>query len=77
MMKWIGGFYLLQGIGVLIIILLGYLIWDKRYKRRATHDIPAGYIRTEEVNIDPVTTHKQRVYYNPETGDRIYIDEKE
>lgn len=75
MLKLISGFYLLELIAVIVIVVLGYLIWDKRYKQRSSSDIPSGYERTNEVNIDPITNRKQRVYYNPSTGDRIYIDE--
>jgi hypothetical protein len=61
-MNWILAYYLLQ------VILL---------KGEANDDIPEGFIKTEEVNIDPQTKAKQRVYYHPETGERIYRIEGE
>lgn len=62
--------------GLLIIALLSWFIWDKRYRRDVYRDLPPGYKKTDEVFIDPVDGRKQRVYYNPENGDRYYIDEK-
>ncbi|WP_239614714.1 hypothetical protein [Cohnella mopanensis] len=74
-MNWILGYYGVQVVIVLVIIILSVLYYDKRYKKRKSGIIPIGFIRTEEVNIDPVTQEKQRVYYNPDTGERIYIRE--
>ncbi|NOU98572.1 hypothetical protein [Paenibacillus planticolens] len=74
-MNWILGYYGVQLVIVLIIIVLSVLVYDKRYKKRKSGVIPNGFIRTEEVSVDPVTHEKQRVYYNPDTGERIYIRE--
>lgn len=74
-MNWILGYYGVQLVIVLVIISLSVLFYDRRYKKRRSRIIPNGYIRTEEVSIDPVTHEKQRVYYNPNTGERIYIPE--
>jgi hypothetical protein len=71
----IGTVYFFELIGLVIIILLGYLIWDKRYKRNQPRKAPKGYLKTNEVTIDPITNKKQRVYYNPDTGERLYIEE--
>lgn len=75
MWRLITSFYIFQLLAVIVIIVIGYLFWDKRYKKRQTLTIPHGFIRTEEVNIDPLTNKKQRVYYNPDNGERLYIDE--
>ncbi|RHW37369.1 hypothetical protein D1B31_16545 [Neobacillus notoginsengisoli] len=77
-MGWLiaGGFYLLQFIGVIVVILLGYFIYDKRYKKDLNGAVPPGFVATSEVNIDPVTGEKERVYYNPETGERYYRKER-
>jgi heme/copper-type cytochrome/quinol oxidase subunit 2 len=67
-----------QVISFVILIILGILSWayyDKRYKKSETK-VPTGYIWTEEVSIDAVTGKKERVYYNPNTGDRFYKEEK-
>jgi hypothetical protein len=71
----IGTVYFFELIGLLIILLLGYLIWDKRYKRNQPRNAPKGFVKTNEVSIDPITKKKQRVYYDPETGERLYIEE--
>ncbi|MGE5416603.1 MAG: hypothetical protein ACM3UZ_07560 [Acidobacteriota bacterium] len=62
--------------GALIIALLSWFIWDKRYRNNGQRELPPGFEKTDEVSIDPVDGKKQRVYYNSETGERHYIDEK-
>ncbi|SES23213.1 hypothetical protein [Psychrobacillus sp. OK032] len=69
------GFYLVQIIAVIAFILLGYFIYDKRFRRNHGTKVAEGFERTEEVNIDPVTSEKTRVYYNPKTGERFYKKE--
>jgi hypothetical protein len=61
--------------GLLVIGLFSWFIWDKRYRKNGRRGLPPGYQKTDEVFIDPVDGRKQRVYYNPETGERFYIDE--
>jgi len=58
--------------GLLILALLSWFIWDKRYRRNHGADIPKGYVATDEVFIDPVDGKKLRVYYDPQTGNRFY-----
>jgi hypothetical protein len=70
------GIYAIQALGALILILLGYFIYDKRFNRNHGAEIPKGFERTEEVNLDPVTGEKTRVYFNPDTGERFYKKEK-
>ncbi|MCL6571112.1 MAG: hypothetical protein K6T88_05440 [Bacillus sp. (in: Bacteria)] len=69
-------FYGLQIIAVIIFILLGVFIYDKRFKSRQGEKVPAGFEKTEEINIDPVTNEKIRVYYNSQTGERFYKKER-
>jgi len=69
-------YYGLQIIAVIIFILLGVFIYDKRFKNKQGEKVPAGYEKTDEVNIDPVTNEKTRVYYNPQTGERFYKKER-
>lgn len=73
--KFIVDYYGIQIIIIVLLLFVSYLYFDKRYKK-PEQEIPVGYIRTEEVSIDPMTNEKQRVYYHPETGRRIYIKEK-
>jgi len=75
-MKFVIGFYILEFIGALICIVLGYFIYDKRFNRNHGVKVPKGFEPTEEINLDPVTGEKTRVYYNPKTGDRFYLKEK-
>jgi len=70
------GIYAIQALGALILILLGYFIYDKRFNRNHGVEIPNGFERTNEVNLDPVTGEKTRVYFNPDTGERFYKKEK-
>ncbi|WP_391118949.1 hypothetical protein [Psychrobacillus sp. L3] len=70
------GMYIVQIIAVIACILLGYFIYDKRFNRNHGTEVKEGFERTEEVNLDPVTGEKTRVYYNPKTGERFYKKEK-
>ncbi|WP_391206316.1 hypothetical protein [Psychrobacillus sp. L4] len=70
------GMYIVQIIAVIACILLGYFIYDKRFNRNHGTEVAEGFERTEEVNLDPVTGEKTRVYYNPKTGERFYRKEK-
>ncbi|WP_416730773.1 hypothetical protein [Fictibacillus sp. JL2B1089] len=66
-----------QVISILFLIALAIISWlyfDKRYKKSETK-VPSGYIWTDEISIDPASGKKERVYYNPETGDRFYKEE--
>ncbi|QST02266.1 hypothetical protein IMZ31_22695 (plasmid) [Pontibacillus sp. ALD_SL1] len=69
------GIFIAQTLFVIIILLLGWFFWDKRYKEQRGNGIPEGFEETSEVTIDPVSKQKQRVFYNKETGERIYIKE--
>ena len=51
--------------GVIIIALLSWFIWDKRYHSNHGTDIPEGYIITPEVFIDPINGKELKVYYDP------------
>lgn len=75
-MTFIIGIYILEFIAVIILLLLGYFIYDKRLSRNHGDSVPKGFKMTDEINIDPVSGEKTRVYYNPETGERFYKKEK-
>ncbi|WP_088186748.1 hypothetical protein [Desulfosporosinus sp. FKA] len=66
--------FLIYG-GLLIIALLSWFIWDKRYRRNHGREIPNCYVVTDEVFIDPVSGKKLRVYYNPQSGNRYYHED--
>ncbi|WP_066070628.1 hypothetical protein [Neobacillus soli] len=75
-MVWVIGLYVVEAIVVIVCILLGYFIYDKRLNRNHGTVVPKGFVSTDEVSLDPVTGEKTRVYYNPDTGDRFYKKEK-
>lgn len=71
MWKWV----ILYFAGQLVLLLAFIVIsrfTDKRYKS-AEFDIPPGFVKTDEVSIDPISGEKTRVFYNEQTGERIYI----
>lgn len=70
------GAYGLQLFGSIVLILLGVLVFDKRFNSHQGTEVPSGFIATEEVNIDPVSHIKTTVYYNEFTGERFYKKEK-
>jgi len=70
-------FQILIFAGLLIIALLSWFIWDKRYHRNHGANIPQGYVATDEIFIDPISGKKLRVYYNSQTGERFYHEVKD
>jgi hypothetical protein len=61
-------------IGLVIVIVfavLGYFIWDKRYRGQGG----GGLKPTGEVFRDPTSGKITRVYEDPATGRREYRDE--
>lgn len=74
-MEWVISFYGVQLLFLLILIFGSWFIWDRRFKTKHGKDVPQGFIRTEEVSIDPTTGKKMVVYFNQETGERFYKEE--
>ncbi|VEF47646.1 Uncharacterised protein [Bacillus freudenreichii] len=73
-MKWIIGFYGVQILILITLIIVSWFIWDKRFKKHG-REVPAGFQKTNEISIDPTTKKRLTVYYNPETGERFYKEE--
>jgi hypothetical protein len=74
-MSVIGGFFLLEVLlGILVaVIAFQFTAWARRRRaEKIRRTPPPGFILTNEVNIDPTTGVEQRVWYNPETGERWY-----
>lgn len=71
-MTWIVIYILFQLILAIGVILLGYFIYDKRYKSKQNEKVPNGFLWTSEITIDPTTGEKTRVYFHPDTGERFY-----
>ncbi|NEW08139.1 HD family phosphohydrolase [Paenibacillus sp. SYP-B3998] len=72
--------YGLWFIGFIVLLLLGWFVYDKRYQSKETahSNKPShGFVWTAEVFIDPKDGLTYRVYYNPRSGDRAYIRENE
>lgn len=74
-MKWIIGFYGVQLVILILLIILSYLIYDRRFKKKHGKQVPKGFVRTNEITIDPTTGKKLVVYFNPETGERFYKED--
>ncbi|MCP1143451.1 hypothetical protein [Lysinibacillus endophyticus] len=74
-MKWIIGFYGVQLVILILLIILSYLIYDRRFKKKHGKQVPKGFVRTNEISIDPTTGKKLVVYFNPETGERFYKED--
>lgn len=74
--------YLLLYIVLQVLIVTAAVLFTIAFRRRRlkqnAFQPPAGFRQTEEVFIDPTTGIKQRVWFNPGTGERFYqnIDEK-
>ncbi|MBN3544674.1 hypothetical protein JYA64_05180 [Fictibacillus barbaricus] len=68
------GWQVLSFVALVVLGIISWLYYDKRYKKSETK-VPTGYIWTEEVSIDPVSGKRERVYFNPDTGDRFYKEE--
>ncbi|MDR7071296.1 hypothetical protein [Fictibacillus barbaricus] len=69
------GWQVLCFVALIILAILSWVYYDKRYKKNNISKVPSGYIWTDEISIDPTTGKKERVYYNPDTGDRFYKQE--
>ena len=74
-MSWIIGFYAIQFVILVVLIVCSWFIWDRRFKTKHGDQVPKGFIRTNEVSIDPTTNTKMVVYFNEETGERFYKKE--
>jgi hypothetical protein len=74
-MKWILGFYGIELIILVILAIGSWLIWDRRFKAKHGQQVPTGFVRTNEVSIDPTTNKRLVVYFNEETGERFYREE--
>ena len=58
---------------VIIFAVVGYFIWDRRYRG----DKDGSFKATSEVFRDPTSGKMTRVYEDPSTGKRQYREEPE
>lgn len=75
-MKITFNFYLIFEICFVILAVITYMFFDKRYHKNHGTDIPEGFEKTDEITIDPTDGRRLRVYYNRRTGERFYFEEK-
>ena len=68
--------YILVQIFIVILAVIAFFVWDKRYRKNHGLAVPAGFEKTNEVTIDPSNGKRFRVYYNSTTGERFYHEEK-
>jgi hypothetical protein len=63
----------------LIIILAAFAVtaWQRQRRAQSGGQVPRGFQRTDEVVIDPTTGARQRVWYNPRTGERLYLPDSD
>ena len=65
------GFQLFTLAFVIVFAIVGYFIWDRRYRGGTKGDFKP----TNEVFTDPTTGKLTRVYEDPSTGKRQYREE--
>ena len=70
-LKALNYFFIIE-LGILLVVLVVSIFWDKRYRKNHGSNIPAGFNETKEVIVDPKSGEKLKVYYNPTTGERFY-----
>lgn len=75
-MKWVIGYFSIQILILMALIIASWFIWDRRFKTKHGKQVPKGFIRTNEISIDPITNKKLVVYFNPESGERFYKEDE-
>ncbi|MCL6442884.1 MAG: hypothetical protein K6T83_05400 [Alicyclobacillus sp.] len=71
MLRFIASYYAIELVIIAIAVAATLLLRRQRLKRNQARP-PAGFVKTDEVFIDPTTGIQQRVWYNPATGERYY-----
>lgn len=68
---------------LLVVVLVAAIAfqgsaWYRKYRiQQKKQAVPKGFEPTSEVHIDPTTGVRQRVWYNPSTGERFYVNESD
>lgn len=58
-----------------VLVAVGALWWTSMLRKRRSNEkapVPPDFQQTNEILLDPTTGKKQRVWYNPKTGERFY-----
>lgn len=76
-MNWFVVIYFILGPLVVLISIIWTFIYRRKRLNKSTDQPLHGFHETDEIFIDPTTGIKQRVWFNPYTGQRHYqiIDE--
>lgn len=71
MLKFVVSYIALE---VAVIVIAVVATWWARRRRLRSRDRRSleGFVRTDEVFSDPTTGIRQRVWFNPRTGERRY-----
>lgn len=60
----------------IVVVAVGTTLWARRRRLRARDPRSLeGFERTDEVTVDPTTGIRQRVWYDPRSGERRYLRE--
>ncbi len=69
--------YIVIEVAAILVAIISFIFWDKRYRKNHGVNIPPGFEKTNEVTIDPKSTKRLRVYFKPSTGERFYHEERD
>ncbi len=76
MLKFVSWYVVLEILLVVVAISITIWLGKNRLKVKGQR-VPEGFVRTEEIFIDPTTGIKQQVWFNSRTGERYYETKKE
>ena len=72
MLKFVASYLALEV--VVVVVAIATTLWARRRRLRARDRRSLeGFVRTEEAFVDPTTGIRQRVWFNPRTGERRYV----
>ncbi|WP_127532885.1 hypothetical protein [Paenibacillus kobensis] len=64
--------YLISQFLIIGISVAGTMIYRRRRRRSRKFQAPPGFHRTDEIFVDPTTGVIQQVWYNEQSGERLY-----
>ena len=76
MLKFVVSYFALEL--AIVVVAVAFTWWARRRRlRRRDRRSLEGFVRTDEAFVDPTTGIRQRVWFNPGTGERRYetVDE--
>lgn len=59
---------------LIVVVAIAATWWGRKHRLRSKRQTepPPGFVKTNEVFVDPTTGVTQQVWYNPATGERHY-----